>query len=154
MIYTDIKHVEQYLGMDKNLDTAIRYIKKQKLEELKDGKNVIDEERVFVNRFRYETLPETETSMESHLAYADIHLVLEGSEKIGVAPVEDLTVTGINPQEDQVDCFGDLTARLPLKQGKILILFPGEAHMVKIMDQASCHVEKAVMKVKMEGLEK
>lgn len=151
MIYTDKKQIRQYLGMDKNLDTAIRYIAEHKMEELNDGRNKIEGDRVFVNRFRYETLPEAETSFESHLAYVDIHLVLEGNEIIGVTPVDDLTVTRTDLEADQVDCFGEIAVKLPLESSKILILFPREAHMVKIMDQARSHVEKAVVKVKMEG---
>ena len=42
MIYTDKKQIRQYLGMDKNLDTAIRYIAEHKMEELNDGRNEID----------------------------------------------------------------------------------------------------------------
>ena len=151
MIYTDKKQIRQYLGMDKNLDTAIRYIAEHKMEELNDGRNEIEGDRVFVNRFRYETLPETETLFESHLAYVDIHLVLEGNEIIGVTPVDDLTVTRTDLEADQVDCFGEIAVKLPLESSKILILFPREAHMVKITDQARSHVEKAVVKVKMEG---
>ena len=123
MIYTDKKQIRQYLGMDKNLDTAIRYIAEHKMEELNDGRNEIEGDRVFVNRFRYETLPETETSFESHLAYVDIHLVLEGNEIIGVTPVDDLTVTRTDLEADQVDCFGEIAVKLPLESSKILILF-------------------------------
>lgn len=154
MIYTDINHVKQYLGIHKNLDTAIDYILTHRLDELKNGSNAIDEELVFANRFCYMTLPETETIFESHLIYADIHLLLKGHEKIGVTSVEDLTVTRKELKEDQVDCYGNVAVYFPLRHDKILILFPGEAHMVKIMDQTRTQVEKVVIKVKMEGTDK
>ena len=54
MIYTKIKNIETYLGISKNLDTAIRFLREYDLNDLGKGKTVIDQDEVFVNHFCYQ----------------------------------------------------------------------------------------------------
>ena len=51
MIYTKRKNLERYLGLSKSMDTAIRYILSADLTELHKGRNEIDGDQAFVNRF-------------------------------------------------------------------------------------------------------
>ena len=56
MIYTDMNNLEHYRGMAPNLDTAIDFLKSHALSELQAGRNDVDGENVFINRFGYETM--------------------------------------------------------------------------------------------------
>lgn len=147
MIYTKKKYLNCYQGIHKNLDTAIDYLAKHELSELAHGRNEVDGENVFINRFDYETLPEEETAFEAHEHYADIHLLLSGKEQIGISDIANMEITGQDIENDSVDCKGIVEARVPMSTAEVLIAFPEDAHLVKIQLDGKSAVEKAVVKV-------
>ena len=150
MIYTDMNNLEHYRGMAPHLDTAIDFLKSHALTELKAGRNDVDGENVFINRFGYETMAEEAAAFEAHEFYADIHLVLSGQEWVGVTDMETMNVTAIDKVTDSVDCDGPVENRLYMTPGKVLIVFPEDAHKVKISVDGPERVEKAVVKVQMK----
>ena len=93
MIYTKKKNLSRYLGQSKSLDAAIRAILHSDPEQLSMGRNDIDGDNAFVNRFDYDTVPQEQALWEGHIAYGDVHVLLGGHEKIGVSNVERLTET-------------------------------------------------------------
>lgn len=147
MIYTKKKYLSSYQGIHKNLDTAIDYLMQHELSELAHGRNEVDGENVFINRFDYETLPEEETAFEAHEHYADIHLLLSGKEQIGISDIANMEITGRDTVNDSVDCKGIVEARVPMSPNEVLIAFPEDAHMVKLQLDEKTAVEKAVVKV-------
>lgn len=150
MIYTDMEHLGTYRGIAPALDTAIAYLQQHGTDGLTAGRNEVDGDNVFINRFAYTTMPEAETAFEAHRRYLDIHLVVEGEELIGIAPIGTMTVTGEDVENDGIDCTGETEAWLPMAPGKVLIAFPEDAHRVKVQKNDPCHVEKAVVKVLIE----
>ncbi len=149
MIYTDMEHLARYLGISAALDTAIKHLMGYRPEELTPGRNEVDGDQVFINRFHYTTMPLEEAAFEAHEAYADIHLVLEGREYIGVTPLSRLNVTGEDKESDNIECSGPVETLVPMEPGKVLIVFPEDVHLVKIADGGTAHVEKEVVKAKM-----
>lgn len=147
MIYTKRKNLHHYLGISEAMDTAIRYLLAADLRTLNKGRNEIDGSNVFVNRFDYQTMPQNQAIWEGHIAYADIHVLLSGSEKIGVTNVDLLTETVRKPEEDFVGFEGDVQSWFPMTTEDILIVFPEDIHMVKVMNGESTLVEKACFKV-------
>lgn len=148
MIYTKIKNIGRYLGQSDSLDTAIRYLLSADLTALQKGRNEVDGDQVFINRFCYETMPEEQAFWEGHADYGDIHIVLEGHEKIGVSDAADLTETVRKPEEDFIGYEGPVQTWAPMAPGSILIVFPEDVHLVKVTDGEASHVEKAVVKFK------
>lgn len=148
MIYTKRKFLHRYLGISSNLDAAIRYLFNADLTQLQKGRNEIDGNEVFVNRFDYQTMPQDQAIWEGHIQYADIHVLLSGKEKIGVTNVSLLTETVRKADEDFVGFAGDVMSWFPMTPEDILIVFPEDIHMVKVMDGESTLVEKACFKVK------
>ena len=148
MIYTKLKDLNRYLGLSEAMDTAIRYIQTTDLRTLVKGRNEIDGDRTFVNRFDYQTMPREQAIWEGHIQYADIHVLLSGREKIGVTNVNLLTETVRKPDEDFVGFEGEVLSWFPMSPEDILIVFPEDIHMVKVMDGDSTLVEKACFKVK------
>ena len=147
MIYTKKKNLHRYLGLSPELDTAIRYLQTADLRALVKGRNEIDGDRVFVNRFDYQTMPQEQAIWEGHIRYADIHVLLSGNEKIGVTNVDLLTEALRKPDEDFVGFEGPVMSWFPMTTEDILIVFPEDIHMVKVMDGDSVLVEKACFKV-------
>ena len=149
MIYTKRTNLNRYLGYSDNLDKAIHFLFANDLACLKKGKNEIDGDRVFVNRFDYQTLPYQDAIWEGHIQYADIHVLLSGCEKIGVTNTTQLIETERKPEEDFVGYTGKAHVWFPMSTDDILIVFPEDAHMVKVEDGEHSFVEKACFKVKL-----
>ena len=148
MIYTKKENLNRYLGLSAEMDTAIRFLQSANLRSLVKGRNEIDGDKVFVNRFDYQTMPQEQAIWEGHIQYADIHVLLSGNEKIGVTNVNMLTETVRKPDEDFVGFNGEVMSWFPMTTEDILIVFPEDIHMVKVMDGESVTVEKACFKVK------
>ena len=148
MIYAKRKDLERYLGMSSSLDTAIRYLQNADLTQLHKGRNDIDGDQAFVNRFDYQTMPQEQAIWEGHIQYGDIHVLLSGNEKIGVTNVNALKETVRKPEEDFVGFEGAVTTWLPMTTEDFLIVFPEDIHMVKVIDGESTLVEKACFKFK------
>lgn len=149
MIYCDQAKLADYLGLCEELDIAIRHILTMDGSKLAMGRNDVDGERVFINRFDYQTAPEETLLYESHIRYADIHLLLSGEEYILVAEEAGLNETERDETADYVGLDGGSEARVDMKPGKVLIVFPHEAHKVKCRKNQSSHVQKIVVKVRM-----
>lgn len=148
MIYTDFCNLSQYVGISENLDTALRFLQKCDLKTLVHGRNDVDGEKVYINRFDYETLPCEETFFEAHEEYTDIHLLLSGEENIAVSGPDVLRETGRDPETDFIGYEGEIESLCKMTPQKVLIAFPREAHMVKMQRSGPVKVEKVVVKVK------
>lgn len=148
MIYTKRKHIERYLGQYESLDTAIRHLQTADLSKLTKGRNEVDGDQVFINRFDYQTMSEEQAIWEGHAKYADMHVLLSGHEKIGVTNAEALKIIVQKPEEDFIGYEGDVEVWLPMTTEDILIVYPEDVHMVKVIDSESTLVEKACYKFK------
>ena len=148
MIYTKRKNLERYLGQSESLDTAIRYLLSADLRQLVKGRNEIDGDKAFVNRFDYQTMTAEQAIWEGHIQYGDIHVLLSGQEQIGVTNVDMLTETVRKPEEDFVGFEGDVQSWFPMTTEDILIVYPEDIHKVKVIQGESCLVEKACFKFK------
>ena len=148
MIYTDLENLKHYQGINKNLDTAIRYLIEKGTENLVPGRNDVDGDNVFVNEFSYMTIPESEAIFEAHFDYADVHMVLSGSEYIGVTDIKKLEVTKTDKENDCILGNGKVENMLLMTPGKVLIVLPEDAHMVQVQNGTAVEAKKAVMKIK------
>lgn len=148
MIYAERSQLSKYYGISEHLDTAIRFLEKCDLSSLVQGRNDVDGENVYINRFDYETMPESEAFFEAHEQYADIHLLLSGEEKIGVSDPNVLEEFERDAATDYIGYRGPAESYNHMTKDKVLIAFPYEAHMVKVQFADSVKVEKAVVKVK------
>lgn len=148
LIYAKRKDLNRYLGISSSLDSAIRFLQSADLSRLQMGRNEIDGDQAFVNRFNYETMPEEKAIWEGHVQYADIHVLLSGFERIGVTHRDALQETVRKPQEDFVGFEGPVNAWLKMTPEDFLIVFPEDVHMVKVIDGESTLVEKACFKCK------
>lgn len=146
MIYGRIDRLDRYRGLSENLDKALDFLSTGDFAALPMGTTELDGENVFVNRFDYDTVPQSIT--EGHLRYTDIHVVLEGEEKVGVADVSQLHATDRREQEDFVGFEGEFGAMCTLRPGDFLIVFSEDAHCPKLWTGTSTGVKKIVVKVK------
>lgn len=150
MIYGKLHSLRRYLGLHPNLDTAIRWaLAHPDLSTLPMGVTPIQGETVYVNRFDCATRPPEELLFEAHTQYADLHLVLGGTEAIHVSDIEDLREEKRKPESDYIGCSGDSQSVCVMRPGFFLVVFPEDAHKVKVRYQSETTVQKAVVKIKM-----
>ena len=148
MIYTKLKNIRRYLGQSAALDTAIHYLLSADLRALTKGRNEVDGDQVFINRFDYQTMAPEAAVWEGHIQYIDIHVLLSGHEKIGVSNIDSLTQTVCKPEEDFVGFEGPVETWFTMTPEDILIVYPEDIHKVKVIDSESTLVEKACFKIK------
>ena len=148
MIYTNFHQMSRYERLSPNLDTALRFLASADLTKLEMGRNEVDGDNVFINRFDYTTMPEEQAAWEGHKYYADIHVVLEGEERIGVTDAASLTAGAYDEAGDFIPYEGPVDAWVTMRPGDILVVYPEDVHMVKVQLKGACPVKKAVFKVK------
>ncbi len=147
MIYTKIDKLNRYKGLGSSLDRAIDYLTGGGIEILMPGRNEVDGDRIFVNCFSYYTKPASEAAFEAHDRYLDIHLVLSGRERIGIAARDRMKETKRDEINDGITLEGEAEQFIRMEPGDVLIAFPEDAHQVKVEADGSCEVKKAVVKV-------
>ncbi|MDU1568172.1 MAG: YhcH/YjgK/YiaL family protein [Clostridium sp.] len=147
MIVGKLKDLNRYKGLNQNLDKAIDYIYSANLYDLKIGKNYIDNENIFINRFNYIGQKEFDCFFEGHKNYLDIHIILNGKEKLGYSDISELNqVSKYDLENDFIKFEGPIKNYIDLKAGDFVITFPEDIHMPKISINDET-IEKIVCKV-------
>ena len=103
---------------------------------------------VYATRFTYETIPEEESFFEAHKKYLDIHIMVQGSEGVEIAPPESLAEFERAEANDFYAYRGEGDYKLVLSPGDFLVVFPGDAHRIKMQLGRPETVSKVVFKVK------
>ena len=148
MIYAKNQEALAYRGIHPNLDLALEHITPEFLASLRDGQRVeLQGDQVYCTRFTYETIPQEESFFEAHRRYLDIHIMVEGEERVDVNRPEDLTLTEAQEGNDFYAYQGESWHSTVLKPGEFLVVFPGDAHRIKVQVDGPKTVSKAVFKV-------
>ena len=150
MIYAKNSDALTYRGIHPNLDMALERITKEFLSSVGEERVEIKGSDVYATRFTYETIPEEESFFEAHRNYLDIHLMLEGSERVEIAPPETLTEFDRVEANDFYAYRGGGQYRLVLSPGDFLVVFPNDAHKIKMRVDGPETVTKAVFKVRIK----
>ncbi len=150
MIYTRINELNQYTGLNANLDKAIKLLETIDLKALQLGKNVIDDD-IAIMKFEYFADGKENDFFEGHEKYLDIHIVLEGKEAITClnrnkakqrAPFDELNDVGFYD--------GEYDSKFILDKDDCLIVFPSDLHQPKIKVNEN-KIIKIVFKVKINN---
>lgn len=148
MIYAKNAEALAYRGIHPNLDLALEHITPEFLAALRDNQRVeLKGDLVYCTRFTYETIPQEESFFEAHRRYLDIHIMVEGEERVDVNRPEDLKLTDAQEGNDFYAYQGESWHSTVLKPGEFLVVFPGDAHRIKVQVDGPKTVSKAVFKV-------
>ena len=137
-----------YLGLHPNLDLALRRITPAFLSALGTDRVDIVPGEVWCTKFTYDTIPDSESFFEAHEKFLDIHLMLQGSERVEIASPSRLQPFESKPENDFYAYHGEGAHKLLLSPGDFLVVFPDDAHKIKMMLDTPESVTKAVFKVK------
>ena len=149
MIYAKHKDAPAYRGIHPNLDLALAHITPEFLASVGPERVELKGGDVYATRFTYETVPEDESFFEAHRKYLDIHIMTAGSEGVEIAPPEALTEFDRAEANDFYAYRGQGDYKLTLTPGNFLVVFPGDAHRIKMRLDSPETVSKVVFKVRM-----
>lgn len=129
-------------------DKAFAYLKETDLTNLKPGKYLIDGENVFATVTEGPTKDIDKTKWESHRNYQDIHYVIKGKEKIGIAPVSSATVIQAYDSTKDIAFYTAKGKYYTSSLSKFFIVFPEDAHRPGIKTDGYEDIKKIVIKVR------
>lgn len=89
MIYDSLKHLEQYQGIFPQLYRGLELLRTTDFSTLEDKLYEVEGRDLFFSLQSYDSKPANDTP-EAHRDYIDIQFLVEGEEKIGIAPLEDM----------------------------------------------------------------
>lgn len=150
MIVTDLKHIDHRTPMTPALNKAMAFLRQQDLQNLADGKVVIDGDRVFANVQRYETMMMADPKFEHHRKHIDVQYMVSGEEIIGWAPMDMMAITEAYDADKDIGFGTVIKGRwtpLFLQAGQLAVLYPEDGHAPKLAAGASSSVMKIVVKV-------
>lgn len=148
MIYAKNSDALSYRGIHPNLDLALERITPEFLASVGPERVEIKGGDVYATRFTYETVPAEESFFEAHRKYLDIHIMMEGSEGVEIAPPEVLSEFDRVEVNDFYAYRGEGDYKLILSPGDFLVVFPSDAHRIKMQVDGPRTVSKVVFKVK------
>lgn len=147
MIVANIQNKAEYYGIHSELDKALDCLTPEFLEQAATEKTLLDGENLFVTKFHLETVPEEETFFEAHRQYLDIQVVTQGQERVEIAHPDTLILT-----EHRGDFYGYIGTgeqTVVLRPGNFLIVFPGDAHRLKLpVGESGKPFTRVVFKIK------
>ena len=137
-----------YLGIHPNLDLALERIDPAFLSTLGEERVDIVPGSVWCTKFTYETVADEDSFFEAHEKFLDIHMMLAGSERVEIADPADLQSLRSEPENDFYAYEGPGRHHLVLAPGDFLVVWPGDAHKIKMFVNEKAVVTKAVFKVR------
>jgi len=149
MIYGEIKDLNQYKGISKNLDKAIEYILNGEYKKGIPGKNIIDGDTLYFNYPDCAMTKEIKDGFfEGHKKYIDIHVVISGEENLGYTPCSEVTVKKEYDSEGDYELYkGTLKNIFHVTEDKFIIFFPNEPHMALLKVGEIKEITKVIFKV-------
>ena len=145
MILDKLTAAQAYRGIHPRLDAVLDRLNEGFLSTVGPETQQLEGESLYVTRFTYDTLPLEDTFFEAHRRYLDIHLMMEGEERVDIASPEGLTL--FEQKGDFYAYRGQAEQTLILRPGSFLVVFPEDAHRIKIAVDEPETVSKVVFKV-------
>lgn len=148
MIFDSLDHIESYKNVHPGLYKALTILRDTDFSKLEDGTYEVEGRDLFYFLQTYENKPDNDTP-EAHRKYADIQMILEGEEKMGVGALEEMAEEVQAKPEGDIWFYHGPMDYVTLKPRKFAILLPGDAHAPGICVGTPATVRKCVFKVKL-----
>ncbi|EHI68937.1 YhcH/YjgK/YiaL family protein [Streptococcus ictaluri] len=149
MIYDDISYIHRYKGIHPDLDSAISYLESQDIKQLQEGRHRILDDKIVLFIQKNRLSKDSNETFEYHKRYADLHLLLEGSESIAYGQGACQYLGDFKDQEDIGFMSCDQSIALVLGAGQFAYFYPEEAHQPNGFNHAGEEVVKCLIKVLM-----
>ncbi|HEL0663477.1 TPA: YhcH/YjgK/YiaL family protein [Streptococcus equi subsp. zooepidemicus] len=150
MLYDVLENIRRYKGIHRHLDVAIDFLLTRDLRSLTDGKHVILEDKV-VLFIQHNCLNKEDNALfEYHKRYADLHLLVEGNERVRYGLGYKQEAVSFDEASDIGFVTCERTYDLDLGNDRFCYFFPNEAHQPNGFNDGGDTVTKCLIKVLME----
>lgn len=148
MIVDSLRGFERYLNLHSKFEKAYTYMLKNKLHEMEPGEYSIVGKDIYCTIWEGEGKGLEIPPLEVHDTYIDIHVLLEGSETIGIRDRSRCNGNNIPYDETKDIAFLEEAPEnfVSLGPDNIAIIFPHDAHAPLIGEGK---IKKAVIKIRM-----
>lgn len=130
MILGNLQHSARYEALHPLFARAFAYVKEHDLLHSELGRIELEGEDLFINNVEPATVPQTDQPLEAHRAYLDIHVLLEGAERIGWRTTDSCQSARapFDVEQDFVLYDDAPTSYVDLQPGDFAIVYPEDAH--------------------------
>ena len=145
MILANNAHAAVYRGIHPRLDRVLDCLNDEFLNSVGSKTLYLEDDRLYVTRFDYDTQPPEQTFFEAHKRYLDVHVMVRGEEGVEIASPDGLEL--FDQKDDFYAYRGEAQHRLVLRPGMFLVVFPDDAHRIKMQIDVPQPVSKVVFKL-------
>lgn len=148
MIVSNLQNSQRVESLHPLFKRLFDYVKTHDLLHAELGRIEIEGDALFINNVNPECVPADKQVLEVHHDYIDVHILLEGAERIGWKAIEDVT-DETKPYEKEGDCalYVDApTTFVDLLPGQFAIVYPEDPHAPVI---GKGKIRKLIAKVKL-----
>lgn len=155
MLVTDFDSVIDGIAPSEGIKKALNFLQDKRHRELPDGRMDIDGDRVYALVQSYASRMERDNpTFEAHRRYIDIQYVASGTEILGWAPLDSVTITV--PYNEEKDALlgtvpADEWTPVRFTEGQVIVLYPTDAHAPGLAVGRPADIKKVVIKIALES---
>ena len=147
MIYERISELGQHPSICANLQKAVGFLRETKLDQLPAGRVEISGDTIWGTVIE-RSVSDAPTLWEAHRSHIDIHVLLEGGERIGCIEGASAAEGAYNEESDALVTDQPLHGNeICMEKGYAAVIFPNEFHQPMIPAVPGGHIKKIVVKV-------
>ena len=149
MIQDTLSNIERYRCLGERFGVAVDFLGGTELAGLETGQHEVQGEDVYVIVLRADGRPREGAKLEVHRKYADIQVLLAGTEKMGWKPTGSCSDAEAEfDMEKDAQFFNDEPdSWITMRPGQFAIFYPEDAHTPMI---SSDTLHKVVVKVALD----
>ena len=130
MIVSNLQNSERIESLHPLFKQLFDYVKTHDLLHTECGRIELEGDDLFINNVNPTCVSASDQVLEVHRDYIDVHILLEGKERIGWKALEDVTdLKQAYQKEGDCALYSDTpTSFVDLLPGQFLIVFPEDPH--------------------------
>lgn len=148
MVIDQLANAHHYRPLGPRIARVLDFLLNTDPSGLELGRHEIEGDNVYALVSEYVSKRQEEGRWEAHRRYIDLQCVGIGQERVGYAPVGQLTPEPYDDVKDIVRLAGS-GEFLTLGPGQFMLLWPGDAHMPGIAAGEPTSVRKIVVKIRL-----
>ncbi len=130
MIISNLQNSKRIEALHPLFKQLFDYVKSHDLLHEEPGRITLDGDNLFINNSEPECVAQESQKLEVHHRYIDIHILLEGRERIGWKAIEDCKqLAKAYDEEADFELYADTpTTFVDLLPGQIAVVYPEDPH--------------------------
>ena len=151
MISDKLTNYSNYKGINERLYRALEHAAHNDFSKSVPGRNEVDGDDIYYNFINEgDLVPLDKNTYEAHRVYVDIHVDVNGGEKVYVSDISEMSVTKeYDAEGDYLLADGKPQSVVTLKAGYFCVCLPNDVHMPMVPDGEHSKITKAIYKVRL-----